>query len=78
MGIQFHLQQAVCEQKEKGTVMKENGVAKVPCGKLTHVTGCLSLRKNSLWAPYIINKHLKITKSKMKQSKPLNWPSDPY
>jgi len=62
----FHLQWLVFEQKEKGTVMVENGIAKVPCGKPTPVTGCLSFKKNSLWVPCIINEHLKITKSKMK------------
>lgn len=44
--MQLHLQWALFEQKEKGIIMKENVIAKVPCGKLASVTtDCLSLKK---------------------------------
>lgn len=52
--------------------MKENGVAKVPCGKLTHVTGCLSLRKKfSLGSLYYkqASKNHKIQNETIKASK---------
>lgn len=66
--MQLHLQWALFEQKEKGIIMKENVIAKVPRGKLASVTtDCLSLKKKkSLWLLSAINDHIKSTKSKQK------------